>query len=459
MSPARCRAMVIACNFPPDASVGTMRTLRLVRHLVRQDWAVDVVTLAEAGFRAGTVVDPALLAKVPTGVTVHRPRPLRPFERLGNLIAPPRRQGPPAVSRMPVSAAAVPSPTRRPSWLTSLKRVLTAAASLPDREVSWIGPAVWRVWRATSDVPDVIYSSGPPFSSHFVALLLSRLFGRPWVADFRDPWARAPWREDRLRFEVRAWAALERIVVREADAIVFATETNRRDFASQYPGAATKFRTVPNGCDVSDFDGLAPRSDRHQGRFVLLHAGSLYGARNPAVLFEAVASAISNARIDPARFRLRFIGRLGIPGVDLPALAGRLGLHDVAEFASHMPRRDSLQEMLDASALLIVQPVTTVSIPAKLYEYMVTGRPILALAEPGGETSELIRRCGAGVSVLADDAQAIEDALVALVNGTADVGPADRSAYDGDLRAGELHAVLSAVAAVRADGRAQQEAP
>ena len=48
--------------------------------------------------------------------------------------------------------------------------------------------------------------------------------------------------------------------------------------------------------------------------------------------------------------------------------------------------------MVDASALLIVQPVTTVSIPAKLYEYMAAGRPILALAEPGGETAELVDR-------------------------------------------------------------------
>ncbi len=80
------RLLVVACNFPPDASVGTMRTLRLVRHLVTEGWAVDVLTVAPEGFRPGTVTDPALLTKVPPAVTVLRARPLRPFERLAGAL-------------------------------------------------------------------------------------------------------------------------------------------------------------------------------------------------------------------------------------------------------------------------------------------------------------------------------------------------------------------------------------
>lgn len=444
-------AMVVACNFPPDASVGTMRTLRLVRHLVGLGWRVEAVTLTTDGFRPGTVVDQALSAKVPPSVAVTRARPLRPFERITSLLkrkvaASTAAPGPQAPSApRPASSAAAPG------TLTTIRRAVTAALALPDREVSWILPAVWRAWQtARTSPPDVIYSSGPPFSAHFVGMLLGRLLGRPWVADFRDPWARAPWRDDRFRFEVKAWSRLEALVVRRAHAVVFATETNCRDFSRQYPSLASRFHVVPNGCDVTDFAGLAPRTGRHGGRFVLLHAGSLYGARNPAVLFRAAASAIAKGRIDGSRFTLRFIGRLGVPGVDLPAVARELGLGDVAEFASHMPRRDSLQEMLDASALLIVQPVTTVSIPAKLYEYMVAGRPILALAEPGGETSELIVRTGAGLSVLADDERAIEDALVSLVEGSGTFVPVHPRAYDGDLRAAELQLILAKAAGVTA---------
>jgi len=97
----RSRALVVACNFPPDASVGTMRTLRLVRHLAGSGWDVDVVTLDPEGFRPGTVVDPMLLDKVPAAMTVVRARSLRPFERLGSVVKRAKPvTAPPAQTRM-----------------------------------------------------------------------------------------------------------------------------------------------------------------------------------------------------------------------------------------------------------------------------------------------------------------------------------------------------------------------
>ena len=153
---------------------------------------------------------------------------------------------------------------------------------------------------------------------------------------------------------------------------------------------------------------------------------------------------IACGELDPATFRLRFLGRIGISSVDLPALARELGLGDVVEFVSHVPRRASLQQMLDASALLIVQPVTTVSIPAKLYEYMAAGRPILALAEPGGETAALVERSRAGIAVPADDEAAVAAGLVSVVRlARSGFTPVDRSVYDGDVRAAELRAILA----------------
>jgi glycosyltransferase involved in cell wall biosynthesis len=449
------RALVVTCNFPPDAAVGTMRTLRLVRHLAGESWDVDVVTVSPAGFRPGTVVDPALVAQIHAGVTVLAARPLRPLERLTLAIKRlgrrPAQSGAGAAPR-PVTTA---SPPPKGS-LAAIRRRITAVLTLPDREVSWLIPAVWAGWqRARRAHPSVIYSSGPPFTAHLVALVLGRLTGAPWVADFRDPWARAPWREDRFEFERRAWSFFERQVVTRARAVVFVTTTNRDDFAGTYGATvAERFAVVSNGCDATDFVGLVPAPPAAAAPFVLLHAGSLYGGRNPAGLLRAVANAVGRRELDPSTFRLRFLGRIGIPGLDLKAVALELGLDRVVEFVSHVPRRESLQQMLDASALLIVQPVTTVSIPAKLYEYMAAGRPILGLAEPGGETASLIERAKAGITVLADDEQAIIDGLVAVVKlARSGFTPVDRQVFDGALRAAELRTILSAVAAsqTRAD--------
>jgi glycosyltransferase involved in cell wall biosynthesis len=441
---ASLRVMVIATNFPPDGAVGTMRTLRLVRHLASEGWCVDVVTVSPDRFRPGTVSDPALLDKVPAAVEVMRPRPWRPIERCAAALR--GRGGSPAA---PAAARPTRPAARRQSWTVG---ALRAALAVPDREVSWIAPAVRAAWRRAREYrPDIIYSSGPPFSAHLVGHVVSMLSRRPWVADFRDPWARAPWREDRFAFEKQAWRMLERRVIARADAAVFVTDTNRSDFAQYYGREiASRFHLVPNGCDVTDFAGLV-RAERDH-RFVLLHAGSLYGARDPRPLLKGLHAAIHSGAIQHDQILLRFIGRVGVPGLD--DAVRELRLENVVEFVSQMPRRAVLQEMMNASALLIVQPVTTVSVPAKLYEYMAAGRPVLALAEPGGETARVVTRSGAGVVVPSHDEDAIARALVSLAR-SRDAGPphVNPAEYDGELRARQLaHLLFDVVAGRTANG-------
>jgi glycosyltransferase involved in cell wall biosynthesis len=437
------RAMVITTNFPPDASVGTMRTLRLARHLAHDVWEVDVLTQAPERLRPGTVIDPLLLDKVPAAVKVIRAPAWRPFERLTGAV---RRVIRPQPQRGNESAAATTAPGSPPAKAVSTPRLIAAAqaiAAIPDREISWLLPAIAAGWRhARRRPPDVIYSSGPPFTAHLAGAVLARILRRPWVADFRDPWARAPWRDGRFAFEKRAWTFLERFVATRADAALFVTETNRQDFAACYGDlVAKRFQVVPNGCDPADFDGLTPQPSSPMTRFVLLHAGSLYGARNPAPLLRALRKAISSGAIHPEQICLRFIGRVGITG--LQATVHELGLDQVVEFVSHMPRRAALQQMLDASALLVVQPITKVSVPAKLYEYMAAGRPVLALAAPGGETAEIVTRNGAGIAVHADDEEAIARALVMLVDGRSrPFVRVDRAVYDGAQRAAEMVHIL-----------------
>src|SRR5204863_6691945 len=117
---------------------------------------------------------------------------------------------------------------------------------------------------------------------------------------------------------------------------------------------ASKYYVVPNGCEIDEFTELAAgRSCRPSGLpddpFVLLHAGSLYGGRDPRPLLRAIAVAVRSGAIDPARFRLRLIGTLALDGVNLTKTCDELGLRDVVELVPRIARRDSLAEMVAAS--------------------------------------------------------------------------------------------------------------
>jgi glycosyltransferase involved in cell wall biosynthesis len=443
VKPARVRVLVITAGFPPDGAVGSLRTLRLLKHLARTGSDVQVLTISPETYRAGTVIDAELLSQVPEGVRVVRARAVRPIDWLGARLrrSPIQRSG---AQAQPSNGAAERTRASAVSVaIRSLQRACSAVFTLPDREAGWILPAVARGWASVRAYgrPDVIYSSGPPYSAHVVAGCLATMIRRPWVADFRDPWARAPWRDDRFRFEKRAWSIFERWIVNHANAVVFVTEANRADFAGHYGETlARRFYVVPNGCDLADFNGLVPGPPSE--RFVLLHAGSLYGARDPSPLFRAVAAAVANGTIDAREFRIRLIGRIGVPGLDLGGLVRNLGIETLVEVVPHMPRRMVLQEMLNASALLVVQPITRVSVPAKLYEYLAAGRPILALAEPDGATAAVVAESGAGIVVSPADGAGIDRALAQLIGGTLRRPDIDRSLYDGALRAAELGALL-----------------
>ena len=441
-SVSRPRILVVAYDFPPHAAIGTMRTLRVVRLLSAMGWDVTVLTSDPARFRPSTPSDPALLTQVPGDVTVLRAGPLR----LADGVLRPFRRSRPSDAPRP-NGANGPSPTSTSSGgaggaLKGVKSVVDAALSIPDREAGWMLPALWAGLRHRfrSGPPDVIYSSAPPWTGQLVAYGLKILFRRPWVADFRDPWSRAPWRGDRFRFAIRAAAFLERRVVNRTDRIVFVAEGNRDDFAAHYgPRTAAKFQLVPNGCDPAEFDALERPAIAGATGHVMLHAGSLYAGRTPLPVLKAVAQAIDRGLLDRSRFRLRFLGTSLVP--DLAEACRGLRIDDVVEFLPRVPRHEGLKAMLSATSLLLLQPGHTVSVPGKVYEYLAAGRPIFALAE--GETAEVVRRSGIGISVTSEDESSIVDGLLRVVQMSQGAVPAPpRHMYDGNLGAAAIEQVL-----------------
>jgi glycosyltransferase involved in cell wall biosynthesis len=447
------RVLVVAFCFPPHGAIGTLRTLRVVRRLHETGWDISVLTCDPAEYLPGTPLDAALSVQVPPTVRIIPTHALRPWLRLQRVLL--KRNRPTASSALAVGIGdngqgtrphGVASRSRLISGLARAKDLVDATLAIPDRESGWILPTLARgvVDHLREARPDVIYSSAPPWSGQLVAAGLKQFLGCPWVADFRDPWARAPWREDRYGFAMRAAARLERFVINRADRVVFTTTANAADFAAQYgTAAAARFDVVANGCNPAEFDALRAITPDAAAPFVLLHSGSLYAGRTPEPLFKAAALAISRGDIDPTRFRIRFLGANALRNTDLTALCRQLGLEDVVEFLPRVVRDESVRAMMSASALLLLQPGHTASIPGKLYEYLAAARPILAIAEEG-ETSALVRR-GGGLSVLPGDERAIADSLAAIVRGGRDtLNPAPRNLWDGNIGAASIVDILSA---------------
>jgi glycosyltransferase involved in cell wall biosynthesis len=325
----------------------------------------------------------------------------------------------------------VPYPAR---FQRFVRRFLPAAAWLP-RARRAAGRA------ALARRPDVVLTSGPPHWGHLIGLSLKRRFGLPWVADFRDPWVHVPLvvgqppRGLYARWE-RFW---ERRVLAGADLVLANAPRAADAFRATFPAEAGKIEVLPNGYDPESFAGLPGPAG--QGELRLVHAGELYAGRDPRPLLQALRGLQAPAG---RPLRVEFVGATS-PHFEDDVRAG--GLEGVVQGVGQVGYAQSLRAMTTADVLLLLDTAGRKSgVPAKLYEYLGAGRPVLALADADGDTAAILRQSGTVHRVAPPaDADAIRRALGELLAEVA-AGPVEpapaREQFTRESLAGRLSGLM-----------------
>lgn len=355
------RILMIAYHFPPLAgSSGIQRTLRFARYLPEFGW------------------EPLVLTAHP-----------RAYERTGaDLLA-----------ELPKETVVVRAPAFDTARHFSIAGRYPGFLARPDRWISWLpgatlaGMSMIRCYR-----PDVIWSTYPIATAHMIGAALHKHSGLPWVADFRDPMA-----QDGYPSDPRVWKSFKRIeerVAHEASLCTFTTTGTARVYSERYPQAASCFKVIENGYDEETFAGLdSGGAPLNPGKITFLHSGIVYPSeRDPTQFLLAIRTLIDTGRISAGQLRVRF--RASMHEDFLRTLTSKYGLDECIEIFPPISYRDALNEMMCADILLIMQASNcNDQIPAKLYEYVRVGRPILALTDPEGDTASVLRT--AGISAIA----------------------------------------------------------
>jgi glycosyltransferase involved in cell wall biosynthesis len=291
--------------------------------------------------------------------------------------------------------------------------------AMPDRWATWMlgaVPAGLRLIRRFK--PDVVWSTYPIATAHLVGRTLHRLSGVPWIADFRDSMTEATYPRDPRSWQ--AYRRLEESAVGQALRCVFTTPGAVAMYRARYPDVPTeRFVQISNGYDESSFSGMpVPASNAKIASrpAVIVHSGVVYPQeRNPDV-FLAVLGELKQAGVVGAgdvRFVLRAAGHEDY-------LRGRIaaaGVADLVELRPGVAYRDALREMIEADALLVLQGANcNHQIPAKIYEYLRAGRPILALTDAAGNTAGELRSAGVEWILPLEEASALRTGLPAFLD-------------------------------------------
>ena len=296
---------------------------------------------------------------------------------------------------------------------------------------------------------DCVITSSPPESVHAVGQALARR-SVAWVADLRDAWGFEPIRPPfPTALQRRLDERLERRWLRSADAVVCVSRPVADDLRERL---GVEPSLVTNGWDPELVDpdvGGDSGSILDPERISLVYTGRFgsYG-RDPSPLVQALGEL---ARTDPAaasRLELVVAG----PLTDAEAELMRTDVSPARIMvAGSLPREGALALQRAADALLLLaSPQRTQLLNFKLFEYLATERPILALAA-GTEAGRVVEETG-GAAVPADDVAAIVAALRRLATGELGAPePGVSGAYSYPSVAERLAEVAeSAVASARA---------
>lgn len=373
--------------YPPQPGSGSNRWLAMVKYLRRIGHEVTVVTAAPPGH------DPGVADGVVRTSNLNRSRLLRSV-----LLRPDRTTATPSATALPNRVA--------PPWVWK--------GIVPDPWLVTWNPYAWRaVQREISRRPvDCVITSSPAESTHLLGLAPSR--SRPaWIADFRDGWTFEPLRERfPLSVQRRLDRTLERHVGSRADVLVGVTAPIAEDLAVRF---GTPTVHVPNGFDPEVAIDAELASELGIGMTTMVHTGPLLGprGRDPRPLLVALRRLLDERPDLTGRLQLLVAGR---SEYDERGLLDDTGLGQVVRHLGYLPREQALGLQRAADALVLLTSDARCEATGKLYEYLASGRPIIALAD-ANEAARIVGETHTGIVVPPHDVEAITAALKAALTG------------------------------------------
>jgi glycosyltransferase involved in cell wall biosynthesis len=392
----------LAYYFPPLGGAGVQRPQKFIRYLPQEGILPTVITGPVAENVRWAPLDRSLTTEIPANVPVHR---------LATPLPPPK-----SIFQEKLRAWCRLSTTFSEWW----------ASGVVDTAIS-----VFQGQRA-------IVATMSPFESAAPAGILAKHFDIPWIADLRDPWAL-----DEMQVfpsALHRWietAKMERLLS-TAEVIIMNTPEAAKELQTSIPSLKKKrILSITNGYDEADFiTPVAPRQDK---KFRIVHTGSLHSAggiqlrgsswkrmlggvkpgldiltRSHNVLLRAIDRWLVTRPEIRDTVELVFAGQLSSED---RAIAHASSANSMIRFTGYIPHGQSTDLVRTADLLFLpmhsLPPgVPALIVPGKTYEYLASGRPILA-AVPDGDARNYVTECSDGGHFLCrpDDEAAMANAL------------------------------------------------
>lgn len=375
------KVVLLAPYFLPRRRVGSWRPFRFAIHLKEQGWQPHVITIKET-HQTLTEKERLLLRDV----TIHEIK--SPFDltrQLGTQLSYEQKKNQPK-----------PSGTSR-----TVKNFL----NLFDKHFpidTWL-PLFFLRRKYVLDLvqrisPDVLWSTGDPWSSHWMAEKIFDWHKLPWVADFRDPWTLGEINlKNRSDFAYKVDKSQEESIIEKASVVTFTSKKTEKLYRNEYGYDVRSSHTIYNSYDSSLFNSKNTDKKFFKDKYLNLVFFGKFRPLSPAESFiEILEEVYRHYPKQAAKIRMHSFGKLT---TQEQALAKEKGV--LKNFVTHSPiaLEKALPILTQADILwLSTHPSRENIIPAKLWDYLAARRPILSIA-PNPEIEQILKQTQAGIQL------------------------------------------------------------
>lgn len=372
------KVLIISYYWPPAGGPGVQRWLKFTRYLPEYDVEPILYVPENAHY---PLKDISLAEEVPEKIKILKKPIFEPYS-FARLLS--------GKDTQKISSGIIPEEQQQ-GFIQKMMLFIRGNFFIPDARRFWIKPSVnFLADYLQENKIDTIITTGPPHSMHLIGLNLKQKLDLHWIADFRDPWTQIGYHQKLklLSSSRRKHEKLEKAVLNGADQLITTSFTTREEFQKI---TSTPIEVITNGYD---YEKIKPVPlDK---KFSISHIGSLLSGRNPQNLWEALSELVAENEDFAADFELKLTGAVGEPVLES---IKKYGLEQNLTVKGYVSHGEALQLQRSAQLLLLIEidsEETRGIIPGKLFEYMVSNRPILAVGPQNADIQKIIRETNTG---------------------------------------------------------------
>lgn len=372
------KVLIITYYWPPAGGPGVQRWLKFVKYLPENNINPIVFIPENPNY---SIVDASLEKEVSKDITLVK-HPIKEPYKWARIFS--------NKSLKSISKGII-SEENEQSFIEKLMLFVRGNFFIPDARVGWVRPSVTFLldYIKKENISTVI-TTGPPHSVHLIGLHLKQNLGLKWLADFRDPWTTIGYHKQ-LRLTTAAEAkhkTFEKQVLSTADQIVVTSFVTKNEFEQI---TNKPIAVITNGFDNEQNVDIALDS-----KFTISHIGSLLSKRNPEILWQALQDLVMENIDFSNAFQLNIVG---FASQHVLETISKYNLSSYVNNVGYVQHFKALEFQKKSQVLLLIEidsKDTKCIIPGKLFEYMTSCRPIIAIGPMGSDVQKIIHETCTG---------------------------------------------------------------